>query len=185
MLQAGRHLKARSARGQVEELYGPEVADAVEAAVRSGRDPGPIIERAKRDLAARQERERQLADPPPLYGSARWPSSADLKSYLRGREAFDDPRSLLLGTYSDEGHATPAGFVHWDGDGHLLTVARTRSGKGKTSIIPNLLRYQGSCVVIDPKGELFEATSKWRSTLGAGLPHRAAGRRVRQTHSSL
>ncbi|WP_245441219.1 type IV secretory system conjugative DNA transfer family protein [Neorhizobium sp. T7_12] len=84
----------------------------------------------------------------------------------RGREAFDDPRSLLLGTFSDEGQTMPAGFVHWDGDGHLLTIARTRSGKGKTSIIPNLLRYQGSCVVLDPKGELFEATSKWRSTLG-------------------
>lgn len=48
----------------------------------------------------------------------------------------------------------------------MLTIAPTRSGKGKTTIIPNLLRYQGSCVVLDPKGELFEATSKWRSTLG-------------------
>ncbi|CDZ66619.1 Conjugal transfer protein TraG [Neorhizobium galegae bv. orientalis] len=164
--KAGRHLKARSARRQVEKLYGPEVADAVEAAVRSGRDPGPIIERAKRDLAERQERERQLANPPTLHGSARWPTSNDLQPYLRGRDAFDDPRSLLLGTFSDEGQTIPAGFVHWDGDGHLLTIAPTRSGKGKTTIIPNLLRYRGSCVVLDPKGELFEATSKWRSHLG-------------------
>ncbi|AUW47185.1 type IV secretory system conjugative DNA transfer family protein [Rhizobium leguminosarum] len=164
--KTGRNLKARSARQHVEELYGPEVADAVDAAVRSGRDPGPIIERAKRDLAARQERERQIADPPPLYGSARWPTSQDLRPYLRDRKAFDDPRSIQLGTFSDEGQATPAGFAHWDGDGHLLTIAPTRSGKGKTTIIPNLLRYQGSCVVLDPKGELFEATSQWRSTLG-------------------
>lgn len=164
--KAARHLKARSARRQVEKVYGPEVADAVEAAVRSGRDPGPIIERAKRDLAEREERERQLADPPPLYGSARWPTSVDLRPYLRSREAFDDPRSILLGTFSEEDQTRPAGFVHWDGDGHLLTIAPTRSGKGKTAIIPNLLRYRGSCVVLDPKGELFEATSKWRSTLG-------------------
>ena len=163
---AGRHLKARAARRRVEKLYGPEVADAVEAAVRSGRDPGPIIERAVRDLAAREERERQLADPPPLYGSARWPTATDLSRYLRGREAFEDPRSILLGAFSDEGHTKPAGFVHWDGDGHLLTIAPTRSGKGLTTIIPNLLRYRGSCVVLDPKGELFEATSRWRSTLG-------------------
>ncbi|WJR67087.1 type IV secretory system conjugative DNA transfer family protein [Neorhizobium sp. CSC1952] len=165
-LKTGRNIKARSARRRVEDLYGPEIADAVEAAIRSGRDPAPIIERAKRDLEARQERERQLADPPPLYGSARWPTSADLRPYLRDRNAFHDPRSILLGTFSDEGQTTPAGFVHWDGDGHLLTVAPTRSGKGKTTIIPNLLRYQGSCVVLDPKGELFEATSQWRSTLG-------------------
>ncbi len=161
-----RYAKGRSARRRVEVLYGPEVADAVEAAIRSGRDPGPIIERAKHNLTARQERERQLADPPPLYGSARWPNSTDLRAYLRGKDAFDDPRSILLGAFNDEGQTMPAGFVHWDGDGHLLTIAPTRSGKGKTAIIPNLLRYRGSCVVLDPKGELFEATSKWRSTLG-------------------
>ncbi len=165
-LKAGRHLRAKLSRGDIERLYGPEVADAVEAAIRSGRDPGPIIERAERDLAARQERERLVANPPPLYGSARWPTSRDLRQYLKPREAFDHPRSLLLGAFNDEGETKPAGFVHWDGDGHLLTIAPTRSGKGKTTIIPNLLRYQGSCVVLDPKGELFEATSAWRSKLG-------------------
>jgi type IV secretion system protein VirD4 len=164
--KVGRNLRARSLRKQVEQLYGPEVADAVEAAVRSGRDPQPIIERAKRDLAAREERERQLVSPPPLHGSARWPTSNDLRALLRGRDAFNDPRSLLLGAFCDEGNTTPAGFVHWNGDGHLLTITPTRSGKGKTTIIPNLLRYKGSCVVLDPKGELYEATSKWRSTLG-------------------
>ncbi|MFK0207188.1 type IV secretory system conjugative DNA transfer family protein [Agrobacterium sp. NPDC090283] len=164
--KAGRNLKARFARHEVEERYGPEVADAVEADIRVGRDPGPRLERAERDRIAREERERQLADPPPLYGSARWPTSADLKSHLRDRAAFNDPRSILLGSFTDDNQASPSGFVHWDGDGHLLTIAPTRSGKALTTIIPNLLRYQGSCVVLDPKGELFEATSKWRSTLG-------------------
>lgn len=165
-LKAGRYARARHMRRDVEARYGPEVADAVEAAIREGRNPQPIIERAQRDLEARQERERQLADPPPLYGSARWPTSGDLQRYLRPNDAFSHPRSLLLGSFSDEGQTKPAGYVHWDGDGHLLTVAPTRTGKGKTTIIPNLLRYQGSCVVVDPKGELFEATSAWRSTLG-------------------
>lgn len=164
--KAGRNLKARFARHEVEERYGPEVADAVEADIRAGRDPGPRLERAERDRIAREERERQLVDPPPLYGSARWPTSEDLKPYLRDRAAFDDPRSILLGTFTDENQPQPAGFVHWDNDGHLLTIAPTRSGKALTTIIPNLLRYQGSCVVLDPKGELFEETSKWRSTLG-------------------
>ncbi len=165
-LKAGRYAKARLARRQVESVYGAEVADAVEAAIREGRNPEAIVERAKRDLDARQERERQLANPPPLYGSARWPTSTDLQRYLRPKDAFDDPRSILLGSFNDEGEARPAGYIHWDGDGHLLTIAPTRSGKSLTTIIPNLLRYQGSCVVLDPKGELFEATSKWRSTLG-------------------
>lgn len=165
-LKTGRHLKALAFRRRIEATYGPEVADAAEAEVRAGRNPGPILERAKRNAAAHDHRERQLADPPTLYGSARWPTSSDLQPYLRGRDAFDDPRSILLGGFSDDGETMPAGFVHWDGDGHLLTIAPTRSGKGKTTIIPNLLRYRGSCVVLDPKGELFEATSKWRSELG-------------------
>lgn len=165
-LKANRYIKAQTMRRKVAQTYGPEVADAVEAAIRSGRDPTPILERAQRDLEARQERERQLANPPPLYGSARWPTSSDLHQYLQPKDAFDNPRSILLGAYSDEGHNKPAGYVHWNGDGHLLTIAPTRSGKGLTTIIPNLLRYHGSCVVLDPKGELFETTSKWRSTLG-------------------
>lgn len=166
-VQAFRYGKAFTARQRAEQLYGPEVADAVEAAVRSGRDPAPILERAKRDLEARLERQRQLADPPPLYGSARWPAAGELSRYLRDREAFSSsPSSLLLGSFIEEGNTSPAGFVHWDDDGHLLTIAPTRSGKGKTTIIPNLLRYEGSCVVLDPKGELFEATSAWRRKLG-------------------
>ncbi|WP_217574758.1 type IV secretory system conjugative DNA transfer family protein [Mesorhizobium sp. GbtcB19] len=170
--RGGKHLAARSARRQVEELYGPEVADAVEAAIRSGRNPGPIIERAQRDLEARQERERQLENPPPLYGSGRWATPQELRTipngklYLADRSGFDNPSSILLGGYSDDEDNPEPQFVHWDDDGHLLTIAPTRSGKAVTSIVPNLLRYRGSCVVLDPKGEHFEKTSHWRKSIG-------------------
>ncbi|KAA3448626.1 transporter [Mesorhizobium sp. SARCC-RB16n] len=171
-LKIGRHLKGKRARKQVDDLYGPEVGDAVEAAVRSGRDPGPIIERAKRELEARLEREAQLANPPPLYGSARWATPQELRTipngklYLAGRSAFETPSSILLGGYPDDDTNPEPQFVHWDDDGHLLTIAPTRSGKAVTSIVPNLLRYRGSCVVLDPKGEHFEKTSKWRKSIG-------------------
>ena len=45
---------------------------------------------------------------------------------------------------------------------HLLTAAPTGRGKGISVIIPNLLSYRHSVVVTDPKGELFEATSRHR-----------------------
>ena len=45
---------------------------------------------------------------------------------------------------------------------HFLTVAPTRSGKGVSVIIPNLLRYRGNCIVIDPKGENAWLTAKYR-----------------------
>jgi len=48
------------------------------------------------------------------------------------------------------------------GDRHLLTIAGTRSGKGTSAIIPNLLLYTGSVFVIDPKGENATITAERR-----------------------
>lgn len=45
---------------------------------------------------------------------------------------------------------------------HLATYAPAGAGKGIAVLIPNLLSYRGSCVVTDPKGELFKATAKHR-----------------------
>ena len=45
---------------------------------------------------------------------------------------------------------------------HLATFAPTGRGKGISVLIPNLLSYTQSCVVTDPKGELFQCTSKHR-----------------------
>lgn len=55
---------------------------------------------------------------------------------------------------------------YYRGDRHLLTVAPTRSGKGTTQIVPNLLTYKGSALVIDPKGENARITAKERKALG-------------------
>ncbi|MCV0381728.1 type IV secretory system conjugative DNA transfer family protein [Nitratireductor sp.] len=48
-------------------------------------------------------------------------------------------------------------------DRHALTIAGSRAGKGRAAIIPNMLRYQGSVLAIDPKGELALATAKTRA----------------------
>ena len=47
-------------------------------------------------------------------------------------------------------------------DVHLMTVAPTGAGKGRDVIIPNLLCYEGSVVVFDPKGENYDVTHKFR-----------------------
>ena len=49
---------------------------------------------------------------------------------------------------------------------HLLSVAPTRSGKGVSLIIPNLLLYWGSAVIIDPKGENAWITAEYRRKMG-------------------
>jgi type IV secretion system protein VirD4 len=54
-----------------------------------------------------------------------------------------------------------------DDDRHAITVAGSRAGKGRAAIVPNMLRYAGSVLAIDPKGELALATAKARAeTLG-------------------
>ena len=49
---------------------------------------------------------------------------------------------------------------------HLCTVATSRSGKGVSGIIPNLIHWPGSVFVIDPKGENAAVTAKRRADLG-------------------
>ncbi|WP_162826967.1 type IV secretory system conjugative DNA transfer family protein [Pseudolabrys taiwanensis] len=51
-------------------------------------------------------------------------------------------------------------------DRHGVTVAGARSGKSSTVLIPNLLRYPGSVVVLDPKGELARACAVHRAKMG-------------------
>lgn len=47
-------------------------------------------------------------------------------------------------------------------DGHLLTFAPTGAGKGVRVIIPNLLHYSGPVITVDPKGENFAVTARYR-----------------------
>lgn len=166
IFNTGKHFtrkrKAAKARASAEAEYGDAVADAVEAAVKAGRDPGPILRQAKRALEARRQRDAILINPPPLYGSSAWARESDVTPVLRPDPGYDDPSSILLGGWMPNDQANPSGFLHWDADGHLMTLAPTRSGKALTTLIPNLLRYRGSAVVLDPKGELYETTSKWR-----------------------
>lgn len=49
---------------------------------------------------------------------------------------------------------------------HALIVAPTGRGKTTGFVIPNLLTYQGSAVVLDVKGENFDATSCHRAAQG-------------------
>lgn len=52
------------------------------------------------------------------------------------------------------------------GDSHITTIAASRAGKGRTVIIPNLLKWEGSMIVVDPKGTNAEVTARYRESLG-------------------
>ena len=46
---------------------------------------------------------------------------------------------------------------------HIVTIAGSGGGKSVCSLIPNLMLYDGSALVLDPKGELATATAKHRA----------------------
>ncbi len=61
-------------------------------------------------------------------------------------------------------------------DRHLMTVAGSRAGKGRSVIVPNMCLYPGSVIVIDPKGDLATITAARR---GGGSQHtKGMGQRV-------
>ena len=57
-------------------------------------------------------------------------------------------------------------YLRHNGPEHVLTYAPTRSGKGVGVVIPNLLEYEESVVVLDIKQENYELTSGWRAKQG-------------------
>ncbi len=98
---------------------------------------------------------RRLFRLPTTYGDAKW---ADIGS-MEAAGLFDQEKGIRLGWVQD---GETKRQIIYSGIGHLITVARTRWGKGTTSIIANLLRYTGSTVVIDVKGENALMTAKYR-----------------------
>lgn len=96
-----------------------------------------------------------LLPPPSSHGTARF---ADCDDIARGRLFAN--RGVILGRKAGR-------VLRYGGDGHLLTFAPTRSGKGVGCVIPNLLSWPSSVVVTDIKGENLAITGKYRSKLGA------------------
>lgn len=89
------------------------------------------------------------------HGTAEWARSWEMaEAGFTGEDAAG--HKLYLGYF--EGTR-----VSIKTDGPILTLARSRSGKGTGVIVPNLLHYAGSCVVTDPKGELAAITARRRA----------------------
>lgn len=90
--------------------------------------------------------------------------SAELmnNNQLRKWEAESQGGGLVIG----RNPLPKGGLLRYSGEAHLLTIAPTRSGKGVSGIIPNLLTYDGSVLVIDPKGENARVTARQRRSFG-------------------
>jgi len=93
--------------------------------------------------------------------SARWAYLGGIQKEAGEREGSLKYHSgkIWLGVTPDQ-EEFPVG---WEDDRHLVTIAGSRAGKGRSVIIPNLLTYPGSVVCIDPKGENARITAAIRA----------------------
>ncbi len=91
-----------------------------------------------------------LINPPAWYGDARWATGLEI-----GRARLQKKRGLLLGKKGSK-------YLINDEPLHTLVAAPTRSGKGVGIVIPNLLSWNGSVVVLDIKKENYQLTAGFR-----------------------
>lgn len=90
---------------------------------------------------------------------ARWQDPEN----IIGSAALDyDPQNpggkILIGALGDK-------LIGIADNRHITTVVGSRAGKSVT-VIANMLLYDGSTIVIDPKGELASITAPARAALG-------------------
>lgn len=92
-----------------------------------------------------------------LHGSARFASAIEVRDAgLLGGEG------IIVGKYRDQ-------FLTLPGKQSVLLSAPTRSGKGVGIVVPNLLAWQDSAVVVDIKSENWTITAGFRAAHGQAV----------------
>ncbi|PJG45030.1 conjugal transfer protein TraG (plasmid) [Sphingobium sp. LB126] len=94
---------------------------------------------------------------PPLHGAARFAKEREIR-----RAGFRADRGIVLGKKGGK-------FLTFGGSEHCIVEAPTRSGKGVGIVIPNLLSWQESVVVLDVKRENWDATAGFRQKHGQAV----------------
>ena len=132
------HSPHHAVRALAHALNTPDLMRTALLALFAGGFAGMLLTRG---IILRADAQLSLAK-----GSTKWGNAQALKKPTEG---------LLLGKINNE-------YLRYDGDGHLITIAATRSGKGVGTVMPNLLSYTGSMIITDPKGENYAVTAAWR-----------------------
>ena len=94
---------------------------------------------------------------PPLHGAARFAKEGEIR-----RAGFRAGDGIVLGKKGGK-------FLTFGGSEHCIVEAPTRSGKGVGIVIPNLLSWQESVVVLDVKRENWDATAGFRKKYGQAV----------------
>lgn len=95
-----------------------------------------------------------------LHGSAHWATEAEIHASGLLPEKSRAGEGVYVGAWTDpKGHTR---YLRHNGPEHVLVFAPTRSGKGVSLVLPTLLSWPESVVVLDIKGENWALTAGWR-----------------------
>ncbi|WP_428418645.1 type IV secretory system conjugative DNA transfer family protein [Methylibium sp.] len=95
-----------------------------------------------------------------LHGDARFASPAEIDR--AGLTGSDGQPGILIGRHRGR-------FLSLPGQLSVMLSAPTRSGKGVGVVIPNLLNWPDSVVVLDIKGENYDITAGYRAAHGQAV----------------
>jgi type IV secretion system protein VirD4 len=99
----------------------------------------------------------------PLHGDARFANATEVRrSGLLGGGRKPARPSIIVGRYRGR-------FLALPGQLSVMLSAPTRSGKGVGVVIPNLLNWPDSAVVLDIKGENYDITAGYRAQHGQAV----------------
>lgn len=92
------------------------------------------------------------------HGSARWAKWNDVR-----KAGLTKAKGVMVGGW--KGNLKTKSLRH-DGPEHLLCFAPTRTGKGVSLVLPTLLTWMESVLVLDIKGENYALSAGWRAAIG-------------------
>lgn len=107
-----------------------------------------------------------------LHGSARWAEEKEIRTmgYFEGKGVYvggwlkkHAGLALLLRSLRSKPDEVQH-YLRHNGPEHIMVFAPTRSGKGVGLILPTLLAWEGSSIVLDIKGENWALTAGWRKS---------------------
>ena len=109
-----------------------------------------------------------------LHGSARWATEREIRimGYLEGKGVYVGgwvkrfAGAALLRRMLQGKPEEAQMYLRHNGPEHIMVFAPTRSGKGVGLILPTLLAWEGSSIVLDIKGENWALTAGWRKSQG-------------------
>src|SRR5690606_2717940 len=99
----------------------------------------------------------RIKDAATHHGSSRFARDSELEALGLAFKPKES-RGVIIGKDPKKSR-----YLCHQGKEHVFVFAPTRSGKGVGLVIPTLLTWRGSVLVLDIKGENWKLTSGWRS----------------------